>query len=445
MDNLLEKIRILEEQYDKPNPELIKKYNIKLGLRNEDGTGVVVGITSKGQVIGKENGNPVEGRLLYCGYDVSDIVQNLQKEKRFGFEETVYLLLTNTLPSSVDLKSISDNLAQRRSLAVRQKALIRQESEDDDQMGALHTVVSNLRVFDENTRGMSSDNVSLQCLNLIAKFPTIVAYNYNNYAFNKGLGGNGLIEPRADLGTAENFLYMLNGSIPDKEVAHMLDIALVLHAEHGGGNNSTFGVREITSSQSDTYMAICAGIASLSGHLHGGANESVINMIDEMTIGSNAIKQKYWDSTDVVKSYLEDLLDKKIGDGSGKIYGMGHAVYTLSDPRAVIFKKFAQTLAKRNGKEDELQLYNTIVKAATDLMKERKGITISPNVDFYSGFVYRQMGIPKEVFTPLFAMARVAGWSAHRKEQLVQGKIIRPAYKSSLDHENKYQPVDQRL
>ena len=443
MDILLEKIRILEEKYDKPNPEIIKAKNIKLGLRNNDGTGVVVGITSKGQVIGREKGQPIDGKLLYCGYNVSSIVKNLQKEKRFGFEEIVYLLLTNELPTKQDLSNLSQHLAERRHLPRRQKTLIMQESGNYSQMGALHTAVSNLRVFDEDADDVSLNNVTLQCLDLIAKFPTIVAYNYNALAFKQGIGGNGLVEPRKDLSTAENFLYMLNGKVPDKELAWMLDIALVIHAEHGGGNNSTFSVRCVSSSKSNTYMAISSGISSLSGHLHGGANEAVEAMMYEMMYGSNAIKKEDWNNKSVVKSYLEGILDKKIGN-SGKIFGLGHAVYTLSDPRTIIIKSFVEKLVKRNAKEDELQLYNLVAEVGASLMMERKGIVVSPNVDFYSGFFYRLMGIPKEIFTPLFAMARVAGWSAHRVEELIQGKLIRPAYATSLNHENHYSSLEQR-
>lgn len=425
------------------SPELIQKKDIKLGLRNRDGSGVIAGITSKGQVKAYERdteGNrvPIPGKLYYCGYDVEDIVGNVEKDGRFGFEETIYLLLTGELPSSDDLKGFSHELAVRRALPDLAKRIIRIISENDDQMGALHTAVSSLHKFDSNPRSTSIKDVTRQCIDLIAKFPTIIAYNYG--VLRSDVKHSALmVEPEEGLSTAENFLYMLNGKVPEKSVAHIVDIALILHAEHGGGNNSTFTVRTVSSSLTDTYMAICAGIASLAGHLHGGANEAVMKMMDDMK--KNV---KDWNDDDEINSYLEGTLDKKLNDCSGKIYGMGHAVYTTSDPREPILKQKSFMLAEKAGRLDEFNLYEKVARLAVKLLKEKKGKAVCPNVDFYSGFVYDMLGIPHELFTPIFAMSRVAGWSAHRIEEIIQGRLIRPAFDSSLEELKRYTPLNER-
>jgi len=443
MESLLEKIHRLELEHDGLSPELIKKKNMKLGLRNRDGSGVVAGITSKGQVKAFDkdadgNNVPIPGKLFYCGYDVEDIVTNVEKDGRFGFEETAYLLLTGILPSSDDLQSFSHELAVRRPLPDIAKRIIRFNSENDDQMGALHTAVSCLHKFDSNPRSTNIKDVTRQCIDLIAKFPTIIAYNYGVLRSDAGHSLL-MVEPEEGLSTAENFLYMLNGKIPEKTVSHMLDIALILHAEHGGGNNSTFTVRTVSSSLTDTYMAICAGIASLAGHLHGGANEAVMNMMEDMK--KNV---KDWNDDDAIYSYLGGILDKKLNDGSGKIYGMGHAVYTTSDPREPILKKKAFSLAEKAGRLDEFSLYEKVARLAVKLVKDKKGKDVCPNVDFFSGFVYDMLGIPQELFTPIFAMSRVAGWSAHRIEEIIQGKLIRPKYDSSVEEIKRYTSMDER-
>ena len=442
MESFLDRISKLEEQHDRIDPELIKKKNIKLGLRNLDGTGVVVGITSKGQVIGFKKdkwgkNQPVPGKLYYCGYDVEEIVKNVEQEGRFGFEEVVYLLLTGILPTESDLNRFMELLAERRALPELAKKIIRYNSKNDDQMGALHAAVASLHKFDSNPRSTDIRDVTRQCVDLIAKFPTIIAYNYCVLREN----GNSptFIEPDPSLSTAENFLYMLFGEVPEDFVSHLFDIALILHAEHGGGNNSTFTVRTVSSSLTDTYMAICAGIASLAGHLHGGANEAVMRMMDD--IKRNV---RDWNDEEEIYKYLELIMDKKAGDGSGKIYGMGHAVYTVSDPRAVIFKEKARILAEKKNRSDEFSLYEKVAKLAVKLIKKRKGKKVCPNVDFYSGFIYDMMGIPRELYTPIFAMSRVAGWSAHRIEEIIQGKLIRPAYISSLNSQKEYIPLSKR-
>ncbi len=434
-------------QHNKLDPKIVKEKNIKLGLRNEDGTGVFVGITSKGQVLGyqkiisadgTEKVDPIPGKLYYCGYDVEELVAAKEKEQRFGYEETIYLLLTGELPAEADLKSFSQELAKRRSLPREAKEMILSRPQHDDQMGSLHTIVSAMHLFDKNPNSTDIKDVTRQCIDLIAKFPTIIAYNYQKTLMKKK-DLKRLIAPDQGLSAAENFLYLLSGKVPDRFTAELFDTMLIFHAEHGGGNNSTFSTRCVSSSGANTYMALCAGIGSLSGHLHGGANEAVVKMISD--IKRNV---KDWESDEKVASYLEMLLDKKAGDRTGKLYGLGHAVYTVSDPRAVFLEKKAGGLAEMAGREKEFALYKRIAKLAPQLVKEKKGKVVCTNVDFYSGFVYQCMGIPKELFTPIFAMARVAGWSAHRIEEIVQGRIIRPSFVSSLKGRQKYTPISKR-
>lgn len=447
MESVLKKVESLALLHDKVDPKLIREKNIKLGLRNEDGTGVFVGITSKGQVIGyekviggdgSETIKPIPGKLYYCGYDVEDIVRVKEEEGRFAFEETVYLLLTGELPTQANLKSFSKELGKRRALPKAAKDIVFCRPQHDDQMGSLHTIVSAMHLFDKNPNSTDVGDVVRQCVDLISKFPAIIAYNYLTKNLDQGQCSK-LIEPEPGMSTAESFLYMLTGKTPDRKTAEMFDTMLVFHAEHGGGNNSTFSTRCVSSSGANTYMAICAGIGSLSGHLHGGANEAVIRMM-------NDLKKKVRDWTDEaeVRAYLVALMDKKAGDKSGKIYGMGHAVYTLSDPRAVFLEKRAGELAKAAGRDKEFELYKLIDRLAPGVVYERKNKVVCTNVDFYSGFVYQCMGIPVELFTPIFAMARVAGWAAHRIEELVQGRIIRPSFFSSVKINKNFPPMSKR-
>ena len=447
MESVLNKVQELALLHDKVDPKTVKEKNIKLGLRNEDGSGVFVGITSKGQVIGyekiitgdgEEKLHPIPGKLYYCGYDVEDLIRGKEGENRFGFEETVYLLLTGELPSKGDLKSFSKELGKRRALPEVAKEIILNRPRHDDQMCSLHTIVSAMHLFDKNPNSTDLRDVTRQCIDLIAKLPTIIAYNYQKKLMKEN-DYKKLIEPDPDLSTSENFLYMLSGKVPDRFTAELFDTMLIFHAEHGGGNNSTFTTRCVSSSGANTYMAICAGIGSLSGHLHGGANEAVVRMIGDLKK-----KVKDWENDEEVRSYLERMLDKKAGDRSGKIYGLGHAVYTLSDPRAVFLETRGEELAKIYGREKEFSLYRKIAKMAPHLVKDKKGKVVCTNVDFYSGFVYQCMGIPKELFTPIFAMARVSGWSAHRIEEIVQGRIIRPSYFSSLKGMRNYLPLSKR-
>ncbi len=432
-NDFFEKLVSLIKKYDEIPESVIIERNVKLGLRNADGTGVVVGITNKGSVIGykrepidKEKNlydvKPVEGKLYYCGYDVEELVNDYERKNRFGFEEVIFLLLTSVLPKTDELEYLKEDLSKRRNLTKAERSVIMDSGENHNQMYALHSAISHLSRCDKNPDSTDINDVTAQCLNLIAKFPTIVAANYNVSKFIRG-GDLALIRPRHDISFAENFLYMLNGELPDSYEAHLFDICLVLHAEHGGGNNSTFAVRVVSSSGANTYMAIAAGIASLSGHLHGGANESVNFMMKDLKKNVDD-----WGNYRKIRNYLIKILEGKAGNRSGKIYGFGHAVYTRSDPRAIILKRHAAELARRKNAFDEYLIYDSVEKIAVELLSEKSKKMISANVDYYSGFIYELLGIPRELFTPVFAMARVAGWSAHRIEQLIQNKIMRPAY-----------------
>ncbi|MFA6065321.1 MAG: citrate synthase [archaeon] len=439
-EKILQKVRSLAIKGDKISQELIHEKNIVPGLRYENGLGVVVGITSKGQVLGHEEKEgkiiAVDGKLLYCGYDVNKIVGQIETEDRFGFEEIVYLLLTNELPTKKDLKAFTKMLEKRRKLSRVLKKRLPYNSKNEDVMGALHTIVSAMYLLNEKPNSTNLDEIILQCIDLIAKFPTIVAYSYLTI---KAKGKAKLLPPKKGLSIAENFLYMLNGKVPDKEVAKIFDLALILHAEHGGGNNSTFSTRCVSSSGANTYMSICAGIGSLSGHLHGGANEAVIGMMKD--VKENV---KDWTNEEEIGEYLNLILEKKAGDKTGKIYGIGHAVYTISDPRVIVFEEKARMLAKRFGREKEFELYQIVAKLAPRIVNEKKGKIVCINVDFYSGFVYEMIGLPKELYTPIFAMSRVAGWSAHRIEEIIQGKLIRPAYETTINETKKYLSLDER-
>ena len=449
METIFKKIEKLTILHDYLNPEIVREKDVKLGLRNADGSGVVVGITTKGRVDGYQKMlkdrdkkifevTPIPGKLYYCNYDVEKIVRSLEKQKRFGFEEVAYLLLAGELPSPYDLRKFIHELTKRRALSKTERQIIMGEVHNDNQMYALHSVISHMSRCDEEADSTDIDVVCRQSINLIAKFPTIVATNYNVLRYSRGFDLK-ILRPKPELSIAENFLYLMHGETSDDEEAHIFDIALILHAEHGGGNNSTFTVRSVSSSGANTYMAIAAGIASLSGYLHGGANESVKIMMKDL---KKSIKD--WGSEREITAYLSKLLDKKTGDKSGKIYGFGHAVYTISDPRALILKEYAHRLAQKKGAFDDYRLYETVEKLALRLLSERNKKAICANVDFYSGFVYEMLGIPKEVYTPIFAMARVVGWCAHRIEQIMQGRIMRPAYVQVSNEEKDYINLHER-
>lgn len=410
------------------------KYDVKRGLRDLNGKGVLAGLTEISDIIAKKmvDGQeiPCDGKLYYRGIDVEKLVAGALKEGRFGFEETAYLLLLGRLPNAAELESFKNQLAYYRTLPGNFVRDVILKAPSQDIMNSLARSVLNLASYDERCDDISLPNVMRQCLQLIALFPVLSVYGYQAYTYKSG---NSLYihAPQPELSTAENILSLLR---PDSSYsfweAHVLDICLTLHAEHGGGNNSTFTTHVVTSSGTDTYSAIAAALGSLKGPKHGGANIKVCHMFDE-------IKEQVgdWADDDEVRAYLTKILHGEAFDHAGLIYGVGHAVYSLSDPRAVIFKSFVHQLAQEKGMEAEYQLYSSVERIAPEIISgERKMYKgVSANVDFYSGFVYQMLGIPEELFTPLFAIARISGWSAHRLEELVNGnRIIRPAYKAIL-------------
>jgi citrate synthase len=432
-EGVLARLAQMAERSSLIDDRLYRKYDVKRGLRNGDGTGVLVGLTHIGDVVGYQKvdgaAKPMHGKLLYRGIDLRDIVRGFQEEGRPGFDETVFLLIFGQLPAKGELDLFSGSLATLRDLPENFTEDMILKLKGRDIMNMLARCVLALYTLDENADDISTHNILEQSINLIAKFPTIIAYAYHSMRhryYHKPLA---IRYPKQHLHTAENFLYMLKGSSMFTPLeAKTLDLVLVLHAEHGGGNNSSFTTHVVSSSGTDTYSAIAAAIGSLKGPLHGGANLKVMGMMDELkaNVGN-------WRDEHEVSWYLKKILHGEAFDGSGKIYGLGHAVYTLSDPRAVLLKEQALELAKEKGRLDEFELYKTLERLAPKAFSEFKGndTVIAPNVDFYSGFVYDCLGIPREVYTPLFAMARIAGWCAHRIEELISSmKIIRPAYKN---------------
>jgi citrate synthase len=439
----LEEITVKASQIDK---DLFDTYNVKRGLRNQDGSGVLVGLTNIGDVVGYEKKDnqvtPCEGRLFYRGISIEDLVHGFQKDKRHGFDETVYLLLTGKLPSKDDLDLFTSYMAGHRDLQNSFVNLIL-SFRGKNIMNMLARSVLVMYTQDDEAENYSHINLLKQSLNLVAKFPIIAAYVY--FGFRHTYQRKSLIfrHPDPALSTAENFLYILKGEDYSLPEADILDLALVLHAEHGGGNNSTFATRVISSAGTDTYSAISAGLGSLKGFLHGGANLQVEEMMKD--IKKNV---KDWKNKKEVLKYLTKMLKGEAGDGSGKIYGIGHAIYTLSDPRSILLKDRARELAGSKGKSDEYELYETIEELAPEAFAGFKGgnsKVVSANVDFYSGFVYKCIDIPKELFTPIFAMARMAGWCAHRLEEVTfaSRRIIRPAYKNVFGRVD-YEPIEER-
>ncbi len=430
--------------------ELFEKFEVKRGLRNADGSGVLVGLTNIGEVIGyKKEGDKVvavPGRLLYRGIDIEDIVAGFQKEKRHGFDETVFLLLTGLLPNNAELKDFSGHLASLRHLPDDFTKDMILSMKGRDVLNILARSVLGLYTLDERPDSIQLENMIKQSLNIIAKFPTIVAYSYQ--ALRHLYKGKTLSirHPQSNLSTAENFLYLIKGDCNgfSKLEADLLDLLLVLHAEHGGGNNSTFTMRVTSSSETDIYSSITSAIGSLKGPLHGGANVRVLEMMDDM-------KQnvKDWADEEEVKAHLLKILNKNANDKSGKIYGIGHAVYTISDPRAAILKAKARELAIEKGRLDEFELYSLTERLTPEVFRIFKGEkstkVVCINVDFYSGFVYSMLDISKELYTPLFAIGRVSGWCTHRIEELTFSakRIIRPAFKNVYG-KHEYVPLKNR-
>ena len=423
--------------------EFYQKFNVKKGLRDDSGKGVMAGLTNISRINGfDDEGNQIPGVLEYRTYNVKDIVGNLRAKNRFGFEEVAYLILFGELPTPEELEVFSGILAARRELP---KIFVRDvilPSPSSDVMNSMSRSILTLASYDDNPSDISIEKVLDQSLYLIAQFPLLAIYAYHAYNYGKQQESLYIHYPDPELTTAENILRLLR---PDKEYtdveAKVLDIALILHMEHGGGNNSTFTTHVVTSSGTDTYAAIAASLSSLKGPKHGGANIKASYMLDD--IKENV---KDYEDDEEIAAYLEKILNKEAFDQQGLLYGIGHAIYTQSDPRFEVFKSYVADLAQEKGLEDEFRLYEKVEKLAPEVIikKHKTFKAISPNVDFYSGFVYKVLGIPEELYTPLFAIARIVGWSAHRMEELINmNKIIRPAYASVADSKD-YVSLDER-
>lgn len=436
----------LSEQAGIIDTELFTKYDVKRGLRDLNGKGVLAGLTNISDVRANKIVDgvqvPTHGKLFYRGYNVKDLVEGFANEDRYGFEEVTYLLLFDKLPDKKELEDFSRLLSGYRSLPTSFVRDIIMKAPSNDMMNTLARSVLTLYSYDDRADDTSLPNVLRQCLQLIALFPMLTIYGYQAYSHYHNGESLYIHQPQPELSTAENILHILR---PDSKYtpleAKILDIALILHMEHGGGNNSSFTTHVVTSSLTDTYSVIAAAIGSLKGPRHGGANIKVVQMFEEM-------KKEIADWTDEgqVADYLTRLLHKDAFDHAGLIYGVGHAVYSKSDPRAVIFKSFVEKLSEEKGLHDEFALYSLVERLAPEIIsKERpiyKGVNI--NVDFYSGFVYNMLNLPMELYTPIFAIARIVGWSAHRMEELANnGKIIRPAYKT-ICTEREYVNINKR-
>lgn len=429
----------------KIDAELFRKLDVKRGLRNEDGTGVLVGLTNIGNVVGYERTpeelRPIEGKLYFRGYEISDLVQADLNEHRFGFEEVAYLLLSGRLPDEEELEDFRKLLVANMPLMPKTTLNII-ELEGNDIMNILARSVLELYTYDRTPDDISRDNLMRQSIELVSKFPTIIAYAYNMLRHKERQRSLHIRHPQEGYSLAENFLYMLMGNKFTALDAQTLDLLLILHAEHGGGNNSTFTVRVTSSSCTDTYSSIAAGIGSLKGPKHGGANIRVHHMINHLKENINC-----WDDEEEIYNYLLKIVRRQAYDGTGLIYGIGHAVYTLSDPRAVLLKKMARELAVEKDRLTEFEFLERVERQAVKAVYDVKGHAkrLCANIDFYSGFVYDLIGLPIEIYTPLFAMSRIVGWCAHRNEELCfnGSRIIRPAYRCVAEL-REYIPVGKR-
>lgn len=415
---------------------LYQEYDVKRGLRDSSGKGVLTGLTEISDVVGYtyEDGRkiPADGQLFFQGYNVADMVASLEKRKK-GFEEVIYTLLFGRIPNARQSAMFNDLLSDMMNLNNRFIRDVVMKASNENIMNAMQRCVLTLYTYDDNPDNTSVENALRQSMQLIAKMPLIAVYSYHSYRHFRQDENLLIKNPKKEYSFSENILYMLreDGQFTELE-AKVLDIALVLHAEHGGGNNSTFTTHVVTSSGTDTYSAIAASIGSLKGPRHGGANLKAQGMFDDI---KKSVKD--WTNEDEIREYLRLILDKKAFDKTGLIYGMGHAVYTISDPREKILKSYAKQLASEKGLDEEFALYDRVERiAGEEIMTHRKMLKpVCANVDFYSGFVYTMLNIPEELFTPLFAIARITGWSAHRLEELLNaGKIIRPAYKYVGQH-----------
>ena len=442
----VEALAALCRENSRIDPALYQRYNVKRGLRDLDGQGVLAGLTNISDIISSREidgrREPCDGELYYRGYNIIDLVQGFRSEDRKGYEEVAYLLLFGQLPDKAQLADFKSLLAQGRTLPTNFTRDVVMKAPTRDMMNSLSRSVLTLASYDANADDVSLPNVLRQCLMLISVFPMLAVYSYHAYNHYERGGSMYIHYPSDSLSTASNFLRMLR---PDMQYtpleAKVLDIALVLHMEHGGGNNSSFTTHVVTSSGTDTYSAIAAALGSLKGPKHGGANYKVVQMFEDM-------RRSVTDPSDdeQVAEYLRRLLRREAFDGKGLIYGMGHAVYSISDPRAQVFKSFVGQLAHEKGRDDEFELYSRVARLAPEVIAQERRIYkgVSANVDFYSGFVYSMLGLPPELYTPVFAMARIVGWSAHRLEELINtDKIIRPAYRCVKDA-GEYTPLSER-
>ena len=427
----IREMAIISNENHHITPDMYREHNVNRGLRDMNGNGVVTGLTEVSTILSKEKSPdgtriPGHGRLYYRGINIKDLVNGFQADHRFGFEETVYLLLFSQLPKETELKRFTKELAEYRSLPPSFTRDMILKAPGKDMMNILSRCVLALYAYDDDPDNISVENVLRQSMQLIATFPMLAVYAYLSYRhYHQGKSLH-IHNPDPTLSTAENFLAMLreDGKYTPLE-AKILDLALVLHAEHGGGNNSTFTTHVVTSSGTDTYSSVAAALGSLKGPRHGGANVKVVQMFEDMKANINT------ENTEEIREYLSRILEKNAFDGKGLIYGMGHAVYSKSDPRADILKICAKELSEEKGLQKEFELYETVAKLAPEIIGEKRRIYkgVSPNVDFFSGLIYKMLDLPFELYTPIFAVSRIAGWSAHRIEEIQNAeKILRPAY-----------------
>lgn len=446
IDREIDKLVDYSRKSGKIEVGLYQEYDVKRGLRDNTGKGVLTGLTEISDVTGiaiNEKGErvPADGRLFYQGYNVSDLVKGMQN-RRFGFEEITYLLLFGSLPTSEELDSFIEILGAYRELPEKFTRDVIMKAPSRNMMNSLQKCILTLYSYDKDADNISIQNILRQSLSMIAKMPLLAVYSYHTHR-HYHMGQNLIIRnPKPELSLAENLLQMLH---PDGQYtqleAKVLDTALILHAEHGGGNNSTFTTHVVSSTGTDSYSAIASSLGSLKGPKHGGANLKVLEMFED-------IKENVhnWENEEEIRAYLNKILDKEAFDHAGLIYGMGHAVYTLSDPRCVILKEYAKKLSIEKDVEDEFRLYESVEKIGKECMMQKRRLVkpICANVDFYSGFIYSMLDFPRELFTPIFAIARISGWSAHRIEEMVNGgKIIRPAYKY-VGHHRRYTALENR-
>lgn len=443
---MVQKLSLKVELNDQINPNLYQEYDVKRGLRYSDGRGVLVGLTQVGDVVGYEvrDGKKiaVPGKLIYRGYDIEDLIRDTVSHDEFGFEQTAYLLLFGELPTVQQLQEFKTLLGSRRTLPDNFTEDMIMKAPSPDIMNKLARSVLASYSYDSHAEDFSVSNILRQCIELIARFSTFSAYAYQ--AKRRYYDGRSMYihNPVPELSTAENFLRLIRSDKHyTKLEAETLDLALILHAEHGGGNNSTFSIHVVSSTDTDTYSAIASAVGSLKGRRHGGANIKVMEMMDN--IKENV---KDWGNEEEIKAYLRKIVRKEANDRSGLIYGQGHAVYTISDPRAILLREKAEELAKEKGFMDEYNFYKTIDRLAPLVIQEEKNSDkkICTNVDFYSGFVYSMLNIPRELYTPIFAISRIAGWAAHRMEEVIAGgRIYRPAYKNVLPSK-EFIPMEDR-